>query len=454
MPRTLILLTALFTSFVIPAQAENAKPTTVRAMTFNIRYANRRDGLNHWAYRADLVASMIRFHRADICGVQEALGAQMHGLHVRLPAFDSVATGRDGRAGGERCAIFYRKDRFERLRWKTFWLSPTPERPSAAWGARLRRIVTWAEFRDTNSEATFFVFNTHFDHASANARRESARLVLDKIDEIAGDAPMLLLGDLNCDPSSTPYRILTTGGIKAKADPARAVRDGYDWTEHTPLGPEGTFSGFGGVDRVGPRIDYVMARGPVRILEHAILTDAANAGRTPSDHRPVLVEARIGESPRRDTIHLEHGWRFRTDPDQTGPRRNLHGEHVEDRDWQVVRAGDAWEQQGAADYDGFAYYRRTMRIPAEWKGRTVHFVAHGIADRFTLFVNGLEVVRPTDATSYWDRMVTIRIPSEMFRPGRANVVTLRVEDTGGYGGLIGRPVHLTTRQVETTHKRK
>ena len=142
MPRTLIALLAL-----ILAGAGTAQPAPdgdVRAMTFNIRYANRRDGLNHWAYRADLVASVIRFHRADICGVQEAMGGQMHALHTRLPDFESVATGRDGRAGGERCAIFYRRDRFERVRWQTFWLSPTPGRPSAAWGARLRRIVTWA----------------------------------------------------------------------------------------------------------------------------------------------------------------------------------------------------------------------------------------------------------------------------------------------------------------------
>src|SRR2546423_12609173 len=44
----------------------------LRVMTFNIRYDNPADGVNAWPNRKDWVASLIRFHAADVVGVQEA----------------------------------------------------------------------------------------------------------------------------------------------------------------------------------------------------------------------------------------------------------------------------------------------------------------------------------------------------------------------------------------------
>ena len=33
-----------------------------------------------------------------------------------------------------------------------FWLSPTPDRPTAAWGARLRRICSWVRLIDRHTQ--------------------------------------------------------------------------------------------------------------------------------------------------------------------------------------------------------------------------------------------------------------------------------------------------------------
>ena len=54
-------------------------------MTYNIRYNNPNDGEHAWPFRTERVASSIRFNRADLIGVQEALKNQLDSLSIRLP---------------------------------------------------------------------------------------------------------------------------------------------------------------------------------------------------------------------------------------------------------------------------------------------------------------------------------------------------------------------------------
>jgi endonuclease/exonuclease/phosphatase family metal-dependent hydrolase len=53
-------------------------------------------------------------------------------------------------------------------------------------------------------------------------------------------------------------------------------------------GPEGTFNGFKGV-QTGPRIDWILFRGPLRAVRAETVTKNAG-GRYPSDHFPVFAE--------------------------------------------------------------------------------------------------------------------------------------------------------------------
>lgn len=270
----------------VRAQATADAP--FRVMTFNLRYDNPGDGPNAWPHRKDMAASMIRFHRADLVGVQEALRRQLDDLQERLPAYAWVGVGRtDGKEAGEYSAILYRKDRFELLEDDTFWLSLTPEVPgSKAWDAALERIVTWAKFRDRQTGTVFFHFNTHFDHIGDTARAESAKLILHRIDSLAGTAPVVLTGDFNATDDAAPYRILT--GVERDGVSAPALRDAMHVSEHGHHGPTSTWNAFQAVEP-GQRIDYVFVGDGVRVLQHGALIDTWD-GRFPSDHLPVLAE--------------------------------------------------------------------------------------------------------------------------------------------------------------------
>ena len=255
----------------------------IRVMTFNIRYDEPRDGANAWPNRKELVAGMIRFHNADLVGVQEALKGQIDDLEKLLPEYSWLGVGRgDGKNGGEYSAIFYRKLRFKSLESSTFWLSETPNVPGAGWDAALPRIVTWAKFRDLTTGKVFFHFNTHFDHRGVKARTESARLMLSRIGQMAAASPVVVTGDFNFTESADGYKLLTGKS---------ALRDARYISQHGHHGPTSTFNEFKALvpDK---KIDYVFVKGNIRVVQHGVLSDTWD-GRFPSDHLPVLAEVVI-----------------------------------------------------------------------------------------------------------------------------------------------------------------
>jgi endonuclease/exonuclease/phosphatase family metal-dependent hydrolase len=286
------LCLALLVGCRIPASSrrvmdsESVTPAPLRVMTFNLRYDTPSDGANAWPHRRDWVAALLRFHAPDALGVQEALVHMLTELDARLPDFSRVGVGRaDGRAGGEFSAILYRRDRLELIDSGTFWLSPTPEvAGSKGWDTAIERIATWARFRDRRTGCRHLHLNTHFDHVGEQARQESARLVRRRAAALADGIPVVVTGDLNADPASQPYRILTRDTIADATPPFRdalvASRDGH-------YGPTSTWTAFRAIEP-GRRIDYVLVSPQVRVLKHAILPDSWD-GRFPSDHLPVLA---------------------------------------------------------------------------------------------------------------------------------------------------------------------
>jgi len=209
--------------------------TAIRVLSYNVRYANRDDHHDAWHDRRDAVGRLVRFHRPDVAAFQEPLPGQRRDLRERLSEYEFVGRGREADDEGESCPIAVRTDRWEVVDDDTFWLSETPSEPSTDWGADYPRIATWARVRAIDGDAALLVVNTHFDHVSAHARRESARLLCQRLPDVAGpDAgesdetiPVVLVGDFNCTSGSDPHRIRrrrrSDGGDGHSAD--RRLRD-------------------------------------------------------------------------------------------------------------------------------------------------------------------------------------------------------------------------------------
>jgi endonuclease/exonuclease/phosphatase family metal-dependent hydrolase len=253
-------------------------------MTFNIRYDTSADSLNAWSNRKEFAASCIDFYEADIVGLQEVLHHQLDDLKHYLPAYESLGVGRyDGKTKGEYSAIMYRKDRFEVLETETFWLSENPQAVGVkGWDAACERIVTWGHFKEKQTGKDFYFVNTHFDHIGKVARRESSKLLLSKIKEIAKDKPVIVTGDFNAGSTDEAVKILTD-----ESDPNHLLNT-YNLS---PLkyGPDWSFHAFGRIP-VSKRIiiDYIFVKGNIATDRHGILYDTKNEELYLSDHNPVL----------------------------------------------------------------------------------------------------------------------------------------------------------------------
>ncbi len=270
--RILILL-------VILTAGINADAQTYRVASFNIRFDNPRDSGNLWVSRAPVVSNLIRYHDFDIFGVQEALKPQLNDISAALPQYAIYGKGRDdGKDAGEHSSIYYKKNMFRLLKSGDFWLSATPDVPGKGWDATCcNRICSWVYLEDVKSRKKFYVFNVHFDHQGVVARKESGKLIVQKIKEIAGSAPVLLTGDFNGNRESEWYKTLANSGI---------IRDTYKDVKY-PYENNSSTNGFRTPRGMGV-IDHIFISKHFSASRWGILTDTY-FGKFPSDHFPVAA---------------------------------------------------------------------------------------------------------------------------------------------------------------------
>ncbi|MTV41832.1 endonuclease/exonuclease/phosphatase family protein [Duganella radicis] len=273
--RRLLALLALLSSCAF-AQVD------LNVATYNLRLDTSKDGKNAWPARRDAVRALVRYHGFDVWGTQEGLANQLADLDA-LNEYARVGAGRDdGRQAGEHAAIFYRRDRFALEDHGDFWLSATPDQPSIGWDARCcKRIATWVRLREQPSGRKFVVLNAHFDHEGVVARRESARLLVARGRVLAGELPLIVMGDFNSTPDSEAVAIV-----------GAALRDARAISQTPAYGPLATFNGFDVGTPAHERIDYIFLSPQWQVLRHAVLTDSVDA-RYPSDHFPVVARVRL-----------------------------------------------------------------------------------------------------------------------------------------------------------------
>lgn len=257
------------------------KNQPINVITYNIRYSNTGDGINAWDNRKENVKALVNFYDTDILCVQEALAGQFDYL-LENSNFEVVGAGRDdGLRKGEFSAIYFNKNRFTKKDGGIFWLSLTPNVPSKGWDAALNRVCSWVKLYDKSNKKEFIVFNTHYDHVGVQARIESAKLIKQKIQEIAPKLPVIFTGDLNVTPET---EAITT--IKS------FLTDTKDISIEPHYGPNGTFNSFNFNSELKNTIDYIFVNKGFTVQKHATLTDSKDQ-RYYSDHLPVFARLKF-----------------------------------------------------------------------------------------------------------------------------------------------------------------
>jgi endonuclease/exonuclease/phosphatase family metal-dependent hydrolase len=254
----------------------------LRVMTYNLKHWNDTPP-NEWAARRPVAKALIEAEAPDVIGTQEGFYRQLRDMQADLPGYAWLGLGRDGGSHGEFMAVFYRPERLDPIEYDHYWLSDTPDVVgSATWGHGNRRMVTWIRFADLDTSRELYFINTHFDHDVEDARTKAARLVVERLEALDADLPIIMTGDFNANAGEEEaYRLLVTDG---------PFRDTWEEGESTPQGLA-SFHGYRG-PRDGGRIDWILTRGAARATRSEIIT-YSEGGQFPSDHFPVVADIDI-----------------------------------------------------------------------------------------------------------------------------------------------------------------
>ena len=263
--------------------------------TYNLRNRNDSDSLRGdvWTRRCRVMCDQLNWENPDVFGTQEVLHRQLLDMLQNLDGYDYIGVGRDdGKQDGEYAAIFYKKDRVRLLESGNFWLNETPDRPALGWDAACIRICTWGRFLDLRSGKEFLFLNLHMDHVGKVARREAAKLVSQRIEQMAeGKRLTILTGDFNVDQRNEIYSIFTQSGL---------LKDCYEATR-LRFAENGTFNDFDAASHTIYRIDHIFVTAAADVDAYAVRTDSywtqnadgTTTRRTPSDHYPVFARIRF-----------------------------------------------------------------------------------------------------------------------------------------------------------------
>ena len=175
-----------------------------------------------------------------------------------------------------------------------------------------------------------------------------------------------------------------------------------------------------------------------------------------------IVHGRIGIYAARPAlapdISLGTVWKFRTgdDPQWKDPR-------LDEQSWQDITVPGFWESQGLGDYDGFGWYRRHFRLPADLRDSELVLVLGRIDDFDEVFINGQRIGgtgrinQPSERIWLEDEYLQLReyaIPAAALNRDGDNVLAVRVYDGMIDGGIYDGPVGIYRQERMPELRRK
>lgn len=279
-------------------EALEHKEEKIRIVTYNMLfnlYDHNLEEENRWPQRFPRILELLNEMQPDIIGVQELYNEQLQ--HMLEAISETYAFFGTPCEDGELNGIFYRKNRFEVIESKVWFMTSTPQKPRS-------ETLTMVQLKDVATGKVFGVFNAHLAFSKIEKREFQARFIVKHLHAVAEEMPVLFMGDLNTFPQRLEmkklpfydgdyiHRILTQG----------ALREAREYSLLGHLGPISTFTNgaddgipFKGRGTPGVFLDHIYVTKGVIVLLHAV-QPATVGGHFPSDHMPVLIDCLLQDA--------------------------------------------------------------------------------------------------------------------------------------------------------------
>lgn len=186
-------------------------------------------------------------------------------------AYGIVGEAREEGRDAEYNPVLYKKDAYELLEQKTFWLSETPMKISKLSESMYYRICTMAVLYEKETKKRIRVLSVHMDYVQEAAAKQASILL--KLLRVQTPMPTVFCGDLNTMKWNEAYQILACSEF----------HDVEDVAEKKSVVP--TFQKFG---ERADTIDFCFVK-DINVRNY-LVEEVKIDGEYPSDHNPLYLE--------------------------------------------------------------------------------------------------------------------------------------------------------------------
>jgi beta-galactosidase len=170
----------------------------------------------------------------------------------------------------------------------------------------------------------------------------------------------------------------------------------------------------------------------------------------------LLYSASLAQSiPGEQRLSLNGPWAFKTDPDNQGETGQWFAGNYPTAGWESMTVPGNWDTHNAyARYDGKAWYRKQVDVPADWAGKSLRLHFEAVYHDAKVWLNG-ELLGES-RSGFFPFAFDV---SDKLKPGQQNTITLVADNTFRRGAIwnwggIRRPVSLVAYNpvhIEQTH---
>ncbi|PZR20355.1 MAG: 9-O-acetylesterase, partial [Flavobacterium psychrophilum] len=129
-------------------------------------------------------------------------------------------------------------------------------------------------------------------------------------------------------------------------------------------------------------------------------------------------------------------WNAAMEKAERGANGKWETNSVDFSKWKTMELPQYWENDALVGFDGIVWYKKEFSLPAAMKGKDVQFNFYADDDD-KLWINGVYI----GATSGYNVLRNYTIPANVLKES-GNVITIRVADNTGGGGIYGKDTDL------------